>query len=148
MVFVVTDGFSGSSDEQTITVDGISEISVMPDLVSVTFNVETLNSTAVVAKDANALIVEDVKDALIEAGFSRDDFETQNFNVYEEFDWSSDKRTSLGFKATHSIIVHVDADDEVMIGRAIDAAVDNGAMLSYVNFELSQILEMSIRLRL
>jgi len=141
MVFVATDRFSGSSGEQTITVDGISEVSVMPDLVSVTFNVETLEKSANVAKDNNAEIMAKVKEALIAEGFSRDDFETQNFNVYEEFDWSKEERTSLGFKATHSMIVRIDAGDEAMIGKAIDAAVNNGAMLSYVNFELSQSLE-------
>src|SRR3989339_666362 len=57
MVFVATDRFSGSSGEQTITVDGISEVSVMPDLVSVTFNVETLEKSANVAKDNNAEIM-------------------------------------------------------------------------------------------
>jgi uncharacterized protein YggE len=83
-----------------------------------------------------------VKDDLIAAGFSREDFETQNFNVYEEFDWAEkDGRESLGFKATHSLVVKIDSKDEEMIGKAIDAGIDNGALLSYVNFELSQSLE-------
>jgi uncharacterized protein YggE len=138
---IISNSLSSFSPSETVTVDGVSEVSVMPDLISVYLNVETLNSTAIEAKDANSLIVSNVKDALIDAGFSRDDFETQNFNVYEEFDWSKNRQTSLGFRATHSIIVHVDADNEVMIGKAIDAAVDNGALLGYVNFELSQELE-------
>jgi len=129
------------SSGETVSVEGISEISVMPDLVSVSLNVETLEDSANVAKDKNAEIVAKVKDALIAAGFSRDDFETQNFNIYEEFDWSKDERTSKGFKATHSIVVSIDSEDEAMIGKAIDAAVDNGALLGYVNFALSQELE-------
>ncbi len=141
VVLIVADRFPEASGE-TVTVEGVSEISVMPDLVSVYLNVETLENSANVAKDSNAEIVAKVKDALIAEGFAREDFETQNFNVYEEFDWRSDDgRKSLGFKATHSIVVTIDSEDEAMIGKAIDAAVNNGAMLGYVNFALSQELE-------
>jgi uncharacterized protein YggE len=134
--------FSGVVAGETISVEGVSEVSVMPDLVSVYFNVEVLDDSAEVAKNENAEIVDAVKAGLIEVGFSREDFETQNFNVREEFDWGRDEeRTSLGFRASHSIVVRVDAEDEEMIGKAIDVAVDNGALLGYVNFELSQELE-------
>ena len=141
VVMLIMNMLSGFSPSETITVEGVSEVSVMPDLVSVYLNVETLEASANVAKDKNAEIVAKVKDALIAAGFDREDFETQNFNIYEEFDWSKDERTSKGFKATHSIVVSVDSKDEAMIGAAIDAAVNNGALLGYVNFALSQELE-------
>ncbi|MFH0808748.1 MAG: SIMPL domain-containing protein [archaeon] len=141
IVMLVMNMLSGFSSSETITVEGVSEISVMPDRLSVYLNVETLEASANVAKDKNAEIVAKVKDALIAAGFDREDFETQNFNVYEEFDWTKDERKSVGFKATHSIVVSVDAEDESMIGVAIDAAVNNGALLGYVNFALSQELE-------
>lgn len=141
VALIISDAISDIGGGETITVEGVSEISVMPDLVSVYLNVETTGLSANVAKDENAEIVAKVKDALIEAGFSRDDFETQNFNVYEDFDWSEGERTSIGFKATHSIVVTVDSENEDMIGKAIDAAVNNGAMLSYINFALSQDLE-------
>lgn len=141
VTLIIVNAFSNTVVGETVTVDGVSEILVMPDLVTVYLNVETLEQSANVAKDVNAEIVAKVKDALIAAGFSRDDFETQNFNIYEEFDWSKEERTSVGFKATHSIVVKVDAANEDMIGAAIDAAVNNGAMLGYINFALSQELE-------
>ncbi len=141
VVLVIVNAISGFSSSETITVEGISAVSVVPDEIGVYFSAETLENSADVTKDVNAVIVADVKAALIAAGFSRDDFETSNFNVREDFEWKDDGRESLGFKATHSIIVRMSSEDEAMIGAAIDAAVDNGALLSYVNFELSQDLE-------
>ncbi|NPE26682.1 SIMPL domain-containing protein [Methanococcoides sp. SA1] len=141
VTWLIVNTLSGFSPSETITVEGVSSVSVVPDEISVYFSAETLEDSADLAKDKNAVIVANVKTALIDAGFERDDFETSNFNVREEFDWSEDGRDSLGFKATHSIIVRMSSEDEGMIGVAVDAAVDNGALLSYVNFELSQDLE-------
>ena len=43
------------------------------------------------------------------------------FNVYEEFDWSRDKRTSSGFKATYYIKVGLSTEDFDRIGETVDA---------------------------
>lgn len=141
VVMIVVGLISSFSPYETITVQGVSSIGVVPDEVAVYLSVETLEDSADLAKDKNAEIVADVKEALIAAGFSREDFETQNFNVYEQYDWTDDGRESLGFKATHTVVVRMSSEDEGMIGAAIDAGVDNGALLSYVNFELSTELE-------
>ncbi len=131
--------FSTTVSGRTVVSNGISEVKVVPDLVSVYFSVETSGSSAKVAKDANAVIVDDVVTALVKKGFSREDIVTENFNVYEDFDWSSGRGISKGFKATHSIKVEFSTAGE--IGDVIDAGIDAGAMLSYINFELSQELE-------
>jgi uncharacterized protein YggE len=141
VVMIVVGMISSFSPYETISVNGVSSVAVVPDEVAVYLSVETQDDSADLAKDRNAEVVADVKAALIEAGFSREDFETQNFNVYEEFDWKDDGRESLGFKATHTIVVRMGSEDEGLIGAAIDAGVDNGALLSYVNFELSSELQ-------
>ncbi|MFH0711830.1 MAG: SIMPL domain-containing protein [archaeon] len=131
--------FSEGVSEQTVVSNGIAEVKVVPDLVSVYFSVETSGGSAKVAKDANAEIVDAVVTALVKEGFAREDIVTENFNVYEDFDWTSGQRISKGFKATHSIKVELSTDGE--IGDVIDAGIDSGAMLSYINFELSRELE-------
>ena len=125
---------------ETVSSNGVAEVKVVPDLVSVYFNVETSGDSAKEAKDANAVIVDAVVTALIKEGFARDKIVTENFNVYEDFDWTNNgQRISKGYKATHSIRVELSTDGE--IGDVIDAGIDAGAMLSYINFELSQALE-------
>jgi len=129
------------SPTETVSANGIAEIEVMPDLVTVNFNVETRGDTAAEAKDANAVIVSNVVNSLRGLGFAREDIVTQNFNVYEEYDWSRDKRESIGFKANHMIKVEFSVDDSDKIGETVDAGIDNGALLSYINFELSEDLQ-------
>lgn len=141
VVLLVLGFISMSVSGETITSNGIATVDVMPDIVSINFNVETSGTDAKEAKNANAEIVDAVVTALIREGFARDEIVTQNFNVYEEFDWSRDRRTSIGFKATHSIKVELSTEDSDKIGEAVDAGIDNGAMLSYINFELSQDLQ-------
>lgn len=131
--------FSTTISGKTVTSNGVAEVRVVPDLVSVYFNVETSGVSAKVAKDANAEIVDAVVAALVGEGFVREDIVTENFNVYEDFDWVNGQRISKGFKATHSIKVELSTGGE--IGGVIDAGIDAGAMLSYINFELSQGLE-------
>jgi uncharacterized protein YggE len=126
---------------QTLSSTGFSEIEVMPDLVTVNFNVETRGDTAVEAKDANAVIVGNVVNNLKGLGFKEEEIVTQNFNVYEEYNWNSEKRESLGFKASHMITVKFSIDQSDKIGQVVDAGVNNGALLSYINFELSNDLQ-------
>lgn len=141
VALIISGTISKFSPYETITIEGVSSVSVLPDEVAVYFSVETLRDSAEDAKSANSEIMNNVMDALIGSGFDREDFETQNFDVNEQFDWSENGRKSLGFKATHSIVVRMSSDDEDLIGAAIDAAVDNGALLNYINFELSTELE-------
>jgi uncharacterized protein YggE len=131
--------------KETVQANGISQLTVTPDLVSIYFSVETNASTAKEAKDLNSEIVDEVISGLIQEGFERDEIETMNFNVYEDYEWLyegySSKRVDKGYKAVHTIRVKFSTEDSDKIGEAIDAGIDNGAMLSYINFELSQDLE-------
>jgi len=141
ITFVIVSVVMRVMPTETVTANGVAVVDVMPDLVSVNFNVETKGDSAVEAKDANAVVVDSVVDALIGEGFARDEIVTENFNVYEEFDWNREEKTSIGFKASHAIKVEFSADESDRIGSTVDAGVDNGALLSYINFELSQDLQ-------
>lgn len=121
----------------TIKVEGLSEIKAVPDIVAVYFNIETNASTAKEAKDLNSNIVDSVINSLINSGFSRDKITTQNFNIYEDYEWKDGEQTSKGYKATHSLKVELKAGETEKAGEVIDLGVDSGAMISYINFELS-----------
>lgn len=149
-VILLINSGGNSSDVQTVSVRGEADVSVVPDVVSVNFKVGTNGSTAVEAKDANSDIVDRIILALMKEGFDIEDISTQGFNVYEDFDWynyanngatydemPSRNRVATGFKATHSLRIEVPTDNTQLIGKAIDAGIDNGALLQYINFELS-----------
>jgi len=141
IVVIGINSFSQFNPRNTITAQGFSEIDVMPDLVTVYFNVETSGDTATEVKDANAEIVDNLIVELIKIGFSRDEIQTSNFNVYPDYEWNNGRRTEKGYKATHNLKVEMSTDESGKIGDVIDAGVDSGALLSYINFELSTELQ-------
>jgi len=121
-----------------VTGNGQAQIKAMPDIVAVYFNVETEGKTASEAKDENSEIVDDMIVALLKQGFERKDIVTQNFNVYPNYNWKNGEQEIDGYKASHSIKLEMSTEDADKIGEVIDAGVDAGAGISYINFELSQ----------
>ena len=121
-----------------ITVTGESNIKAVPDLVGIYLTVETKGITAQDAKNNNSEIVNEVIAGIVKLGFAREDIVTESFNVYEDFSWDNGKQKSLGYKATHSLKIELSTNESEKIGKVIDAGVDGGAMISYINFELSK----------
>lgn len=138
LVAIFTFGSSFSNGEDVVTVQGISTVDAMPDLITVYFNVETSGETTSEARDANSEIVDELVANLIAEGFSRDEIVTENFNVFQEYDWVDGERIDKGFKATHSVKVELSIDQEDKIGTVVDSGIDAGAMVNYINFELTQ----------
>lgn len=125
------------SARNTVSVQGVSQIKAVPDLVSVYFSVETTGSDAVEAKDNNAEISDAVITNLLKLGFERDEIITENYNVYPEYSWSNGHQQIKGYKANNNIRVEMSTQETGKIGDTIDAGVDGGALISYINFELS-----------
>jgi len=127
-----------NAPKNTLEVSGQSVVKAMPDIVSVYFSVETLGADAQTAKDNNSAIVDKVIVNLLKIGLERKDIVTENFNIYEDFVWENNRQRSRGFKAVHSLKVQLASDKMDKVGDVIDAGVDGGARISYINFELSQ----------
>lgn len=121
----------------TVNVQGNARISVVPDLVSVNFAVETKGKTSIEAKDANSKILNQLIQNLENEGFDRSEIETMNFNIYQDYTWNNGERKENGFKATHSVRVEVDAEDTQLLSKVVDRGVDAGAMVNNINFELT-----------
>lgn len=121
----------------SITTTGNSVLKATPDLVSIYFSVETNGSNASEAKDKNAEIVDNVITELIKKGINRDSITTENFNIYPDYEWTENGQVFKGYKATHSIRVQLESNKMDDAGDVIDISVNNGALVSYINFELS-----------
>ena len=125
------------SRDNTINVQGQATIKAVPDLVSVYFSAETQGETAEDAKNKNSEIVDNMITGLIKKGLERKDIITENFNVYPNYVWRNNKQEIDGYKATHSIKVELPTTNTDKIGSIIDIGVDSGALINYINFELS-----------
>ncbi len=131
--FALTNPYSN-----TITGNGEASIDVVPDLVTVYFNVQTEATTSKEAKDKNSEIVDNLTTGLVLSGFNEDEIKTENFNIYPNYKYSGGTSTIIGYRATHTVKLELSTDDYNRIGDAIDAGADAGAGISYINFELTQ----------
>jgi uncharacterized protein len=123
-------------ESKTLSSSGTATLTANPDEAYVTFAVETLADSADESRDENAQIVDNVLKELYKLNVPRDNIETQNFNIYEEFDWTNNMRVSNGYKTSHN--VRVLTTDFSQVGDIIDAAVGAGATrVQSISYELS-----------
>lgn len=131
------------STQNTISVSGQGIEKVTPDLISVYFNVDTKGATSKEADDANSAIVSKLKSYITALGFDKDEIKTENFNIYPEYNYETNKIT--GYRATHSLRIEFSTDEQDKISSVIDAGANAGAGISYINFELSPKLEQQYK---
>jgi uncharacterized protein YggE len=136
-------GNQGPSNENTMNVQGTSTVRVLPDRVSVYFNVQTNGTTTAEANDANTVIYNRLYAALISDGFNESQIGTQSFNVYPNtiYDSSSGRSKTEGFTATHMVKVEFPANETNRLSSVVDNGINAGAGVSSVDFELSQGLQ-------
>ncbi|MFH1823511.1 MAG: SIMPL domain-containing protein [archaeon] len=130
--------FSEISPQNTISVNGESTLEVTPDLVTVYFTVETTAENSNDASDQNAEIVDDLIIAIMRLGFERKQIQTTSFNIYPIYNWERGTQELLGYRTTHNLKIEITLDKANLVGSVIDAGIDSGALVNYINFELTQ----------
>jgi uncharacterized protein YggE len=123
---------------KTVNSYGEASISVVPDLVTVYFNVHNSGDDLSEVQEANNQIVNTLKTNLMNIGFAEKDIQTQSFYIGPKYRYSSGKQIQDGYEASHSIKLEMSTDDVSKIGQVIDAGVNAGASINYINFELTQ----------
>lgn len=133
---VLIGGYLLYSSGPTVTAQGTSSIEAKPDKVSVYISVETKEKTLQEAQKQNSDITSKVMDNLEAIGISEDDVQFVNYNSYPWVDWSSGKSEEKGYIVSQQIVVKRDSFKEV--SKVVDAGVNAGAMISTIQFELSE----------
>ncbi|HIH39830.1 TPA: SIMPL domain-containing protein [Candidatus Woesearchaeota archaeon] len=123
------------STENIADVTGTAQITVSPDQVVVYAQVLTKAETAEAAKNMNSEISEKVINALKLIGIETKNIETENYNIYQDCEWTQDGQKCKGYAVSNSIKIKSKEFDNA--GKIVDAVVDSGALVSYINFELS-----------
>ncbi|MBI2449431.1 SIMPL domain-containing protein [Candidatus Pacearchaeota archaeon] len=124
-----------SSTSATVAAQGNSVLTASPDEVSVNLMIEARNKTAQGAKEMHDKILEKLTLELLRAGIDKNDIKTVNFNIYPEYIWKDGKNEQIGYIARQDIIIETKNFDAV--ANIIDVSIDAGALVSYINFELS-----------
>ncbi len=110
--------------DRTISVGASGAATAAPDLALVRVAVVSDADTAAAARDSTASAVDTLRSALREAGITDDAVRTTYFNLEPIYDFASDRRELVAYRASHGFEIEV---DPARSGETIDIAVDNGA---------------------
>ena len=131
------------NSQETITVQGVSQLTSSPDLAVIYLSIETLDKSAQISESENSEITEKVMDSLRNLGFSDDEIETISYNLGEDYTYTQNGAVSNGYKTTHYIKVSM--DEFKVIGTVIDRVVIDGALVNSLQFELEKEHEQELK---
>lgn len=123
----------------TVTVTGISDLSVDPDQAIAYLSISTDGATAKEAQQKNNVVTEKVRDALRKSNIAKDDIETETYYLNAKSHWNPVTGENLidGYTQMHNLKVTV--NDLSNLGTVIDEAVKAGVNnINNVMFDLSR----------
>ncbi len=109
----------------TITVNGTGKVILTPDTATVYFTVNNQGEEAEAVQQENAQATQAVMDAILALGILQEDIETSSVDLYEDYDYSKEPATLVGYNASCQLTVIVRDTD--LTGELITAAVAAGA---------------------
>lgn len=113
---------------RTIRVEGTGEAKAEPDEAFIDLAVETQAPTAKAAGEENARKMEKVITALTQAGISKQDIDTRNYNVFPEYTYPQSGKGEpqlKGYRVQNMLTVHV--TELSRMGTLLDKALAAGA---------------------
>lgn len=121
----------------TISVSGHGEVLVVPDLATITFSVEKTDKVQATANTQVTGTLNNIKSAVLAIGVAEKDFQTSNYNVQPQYDYSNPRCTATycpatnpvltGYRVSNSVTITVHKDQLGNAGKVLTALTDNGA---------------------
>ena len=128
--------------DRLISVTGTATTSVEPDLLVITFGVETQKNTAKLALDSNSQTMNAIIKSIQSAKILENEINTSRFNIYPVYEGYEDpvtkrwKQELVGYEVTNTITVKTTKLN--LAAEIIDRAVNSGAnRVDNVSFTLS-----------
>ena len=127
---------TSESDKKTVSVQGEGVVRIVPDIAYVTLGVETSNKAMSVAQEENKTKMNGIMSELKRLGLQDKDIQTQNYNVYPDYQWQNDKNILVGYKVSNQVRVKIINIDGA--GKILDAVANKGAnIVNDIQFTVS-----------
>lgn len=126
---------AADATEDFITVYGQGVVYIEPDIAYITLGYDNLDADPKKAQDGNTAAIDKILAAVKAAGIEDADIQTAQYSVYQEYDYTNDKKEVTGYRVTNTIQVKV--RDVAKAGDIIKAAYDAGSNLfSGITFDI------------
>ncbi|MBP1949721.1 SIMPL domain-containing protein [Virgibacillus litoralis] len=109
---------------RVMTVTGISNLSVEPNVVEVQLEVVTEGMSLSQVQQENADTMNQVIQALLQLGIARENIQTTAYTINPKYDYVDGTQVFRGYEVTNAITVKIKDIDQA--GNVIDVAVQNG----------------------
>jgi len=117
-----------------VTVQGVGEVTVKPDMATINIGVETEDKDAAFAQSSNARLMDAVSKAIKELGVKEDELQTSQYNIYKSRNYGDENQEEF-FVVTNTLTVTV--NDISKVGAIIDASSKAGAnKINSINFSV------------
>ncbi len=122
--------------EHTISVQGVGNIFVKPDLAEVSLGVDITRNKLADARNDAASAMAAIIDALHALGIADADIQTSYFSINPTYDYSSNTQRVTGYEVNNILLVEVRNLDQ--LGAVVDNSVAAGATtVNGITFKLS-----------
>lgn len=116
------------SKSPIIEVEGVGQIKVRPDIVTLRFGVLTEGLDVQKAQDENAKIINEIIEAIVNAGVKRDQIETISYSVSPQYHYTDKEKILQGYEVRHLLSVRI--HDVEKAGIIYDIAFNEGANIA------------------
>jgi uncharacterized protein YggE len=128
------------NQENTVNVQGNSELTFKPDQAEVSVGISIVKKTAADAQAEANKVINAIIDGLRYKGIAESDIATEQLNLYEDKEWRNNEYVSNGWRATQTL--RVKTTDLTKVGTIVDVASNNGAnQINGINFGLTPARE-------
>lgn len=118
-----------------ITVTGNGEVVAQPDYVQVQIEVRTEGKNVSAAQQENAMMMNQVIEALVALTIPREDIQTTVYTISPNYDYIEGRQVFRGYEVQNAITVKI--KDISQAGTVIDTAIQNGAnQVSGIHFKI------------
>ncbi|HBB38325.1 MAG: hypothetical protein UV82_C0002G0023 [Candidatus Magasanikbacteria bacterium GW2011_GWD2_43_18] len=94
--------------ERTITLDGTAKVTATPDIAMTTIGMVSTGETVAGAQEANTTVMNQLTARLAELGIASEDMQTTNYNIYPQYNYTSEEGRLLeGYEVSQSVSVKI-----------------------------------------
>jgi uncharacterized protein YggE len=135
-----------TSSDRVITTSATGEVLVAPDMAQISIGVQTQSPDVKAAQAQNAVIMDNIVNALLGAGLEKNDIQTTGYSIYPVYENNPMGLTPKiqYYQVTNTVQITV--RDVNRVGEIIDIAVSNGAnQANGISFTLSDEKARAVR---
>lgn len=135
-----------TAKDRVITTSATGEVLVAPDMAQISVGVQTQSPDVRVAQAENAVIMDNLVNALLGVGIAKDDIQTSGYSIYPVYEDNPMGLTPkiMYYQVTNTVQITV--RDVSRVGEIIDIAVSNGAnQANGISFTLSDEKARAVR---